>query len=160
MLLLNSFCSQTLNWSCYFSVKKVMHLNSLEFSFSDCNLISSIVWSQSTFPDLFPTNFPHTVFPHPCVLHSVMFVKCLSQVALVVKNAPASARDISDVGSIPGSGRSLGGEIWTNSSILAWKIPWTEEPSGLQCTESHGVRHDWSDLACSSIPTLDTIYVS
>ena len=32
-----------------------------------------------------------------------------SQVALVVKNPPANARDIRDVGSVPGSGRSLGG---------------------------------------------------
>ena len=30
----------------------------------------------------------------------------------------------------------------THSSILAWKIPWTEEPGGLQSTESQRVRHD------------------
>ena len=155
MLLPNSFSSETLNW-CYSSVRKVMHLNCLAFSFSDCNLISSIIWSQYTFPDL----FPHTIFPHPCVLHSVIFIKWLSQVALVVKNPPASARDIRDAGSIPGSGRSLGGELWTHSSILAWKILWTEEPGGLQSTGSHGVRHDWSDLTCSCIPTLDPIYIS
>ena len=35
----------------------------------------------------------------------------------------------------------------THSSILAWWIPWTEEPGGLQSTGSHRVRHDWSDLA-------------
>jgi len=32
----------------------------------------------------------------------------------------------------------------THSTILAWRIPWTEEPGGLQSTESHRVRHDWS----------------
>ena len=32
-------------------------------------------------------------------------------------------------------------------SILAWRIPWTEDPSGLQSIESQSVRHDWSDLA-------------
>ena len=32
----------------------------------------------------------------------------------------------------------------THSSILAWKIPWTEEPGGLQSMGSHRVRHDWS----------------
>ena len=32
-------------------------------------------------------------------------------------------------------------------SILAWRIPWTEEPGGLQSTGSQRVRHDWSDLA-------------
>ena len=31
----------------------------------------------------------------------------------------------------------------THSSILAWRIPWTEEPGGLQSTGSQGVRHDW-----------------
>ena len=37
-----------------------------------------------------------------------------------------------DVGSVPGSGRSLGQEMAAPSSILAWRIPWTEEPGGLQ----------------------------
>ena len=35
----------------------------------------------------------------------------------------------------------------THSSILAWRIPWTEEPSRLQSMGSHSVRHDWSNLA-------------
>ena len=33
-------------------------------------------------------------------------------------------------------------EIATHSSILAWKIPWTEEPGGLQSMGSQRVRHD------------------
>ena len=36
----------------------------------------------------------------------------------------------------------------THSSILAWSIPWTEKPWGLQSTVSQRVRHTWSDLAC------------
>ena len=32
----------------------------------------------------------------------------------------------------------------THSSILAWKIPWMEEPGGLQSMESRRVRHDWA----------------
>ena len=46
--------------------------------------------------------------------------------------------------------QSLGGkdplekEVATCSSILAWKIPWTEEPGGLQFMESQRVRHDWA----------------
>ena len=50
----------------------------------------------------------------------------------VVKNPPAG--DTADRGSIPGSGRSPGVEMATRSSILPWKIPWTEEPGGLQST--------------------------
>ena len=44
--------------------------------------------------------------------------------------------------------QSLGGEdtlekeMATHSSILAWKIPWTEEPGGLQSTGSQRVGHD------------------
>ena len=36
----------------------------------------------------------------------------------------------------------------THSSTLAWRIPWTEEPDGLQSMGLQRVGHDWSDLAC------------
>ena len=39
-------------------------------------------------------------------------------------------------------------EMATHSSILAWRIPWIEEPGGPQSIGSQRVRHDWSDLAC------------
>ena len=39
-----------------------------------------------------------------------------------------------DVGSIPGSGRSPGEGMATHSSVLAWEIPWTEEPGRQQST--------------------------
>ena len=48
---------------------------------------------------------------------------------LVVKNPPGNAGDVRDTGSIPGSGRSLEEGMATHSSILAWRIPWTEEPA-------------------------------
>ena len=38
-------------------------------------------------------------------------------------------------------------EMATRSSILAWRIPGTEEPGGLPSMRSHRVGHDWSDLA-------------
>ena len=41
-------------------------------------------------------------------------------------------------------------EMATESSILAWRIPETEEPSGLPPMGSHRVGHDWSDLAAAS----------
>ena len=37
-----------------------------------------------------------------------------------------------------------------HSSTLAWKIPWTEEPGGLQSRGSHSVGHDCSDLAAAA----------
>ena len=55
-----------------------------------------------------------------------------SQVALVVNNPPASAGDTGDAGLISGQEepREMGMAIY--SSILAEKIPWTEESGGLQ----------------------------
>ena len=42
-------------------------------------------------------------------------------------------------------------EMATHSSILAWRIPWTEEPGGLQSVGSHRVGHDWSNWADSGL---------
>ena len=50
--------------------------------------------------------------------------------------------NVGDLGSIPGSGRSPGEGMATHSSILAWEIPWTEKPGGLQSMGSQRVRHD------------------
>ena len=49
----------------------------------------------------------------------------------VVENLPANAGDPRDAGSVLGLGRSLEEEIENYCNILAWKIPWTEEPGGL-----------------------------
>ena len=60
----------------------------------------------------------------------------------MVKNPPASA---GDVGSIPGLGRSPGEANGTHSSILAWEIPWTDEPVGLYSPwDRRRVRLDWA----------------
>ena len=51
--------------------------------------------------------------------------------------------------------RSLGREdpleegMATHSSILAWRIPWTEGPGGTQSMLSQRVGRGWSDLACT-----------
>ena len=47
----------------------------------------------------------------------------------MVKNPPASAEVVS---SIPGLEDPLEEEMATHSSILAWRIPWTKKPGGLQ----------------------------
>ena len=39
----------------------------------------------------------------------------------------------------------------THSSVLAWRIPGTEEPGGLPSMGSHRVGHDWSDLAAAAV---------
>ena len=40
-------------------------------------------------------------------------------------------------------------EMASHSSVLAWRIPGTGKPGGLQSMESHRVGHDWSDLAAA-----------
>ena len=50
----------------------------------------------------------------------------------MVKKPLANPGEIRGMDSFSGSGRSPGGGMATHSSILAWRIPWTEEPGGLQ----------------------------
>ena len=53
-----------------------------------------------------------------------------------------SARNAGDLGSIPGLGRSLEKGIAAHSSILVWRIPWTEQPGGLLSVGSQRAGHD------------------
>ena len=49
-------------------------------------------------------------------------------------------------------------EMATHSSILAWRIPWMEEPGGLQSTGSQRVEHDWAtSLSFSLVAKWETI---
>ena len=57
----------------------------------------------------------------------------------MVKNQPANVGATGDGGSSPGLGNPLEKELATHSSILAWRIPWTEEPGGLQSMMSQRV---------------------
>ena len=50
--------------------------------------------------------------------------------------------DTEDPDSIPGSGDPLEKGMATHSSILTWRIPWTEEHGGLQSMGSQRVGHD------------------
>ena len=63
-----------------------------------------------------------------------------SQVALVVKNPPANAGDVRDMGSNLGQEDPLEEGMATHSSIPAWRIPWTEDPGGLPSIGSQRVR--------------------
>ena len=64
----------------------------------------------------------------------------ISSVAQMVKNLPA-VQDI-QVQSLDQEDPLEKG-MATHSRILTWKIPWTEEPGGLQFMGSQRVRHDW-----------------
>ena len=66
---------------------------------------------------------------------------------LVVKNPPASAEDIETQVQSLGREDPLEEEMAAHSSMLAWEIPWTEEPGGLQSMGSQRVGHNLNDLA-------------
>ena len=59
----------------------------------------------------------------------------------MVKSPPSNAGDTGNVHLIPGSGRAPEKEMATHFSILAWRIPWTEEPGRLQSMEMQIVEH-------------------
>ena len=69
-------------------------------------------------------------------------MKIIDESRPVVRNLPASAGDIRDVGSIPGLGRCLEKEMATHSSILAWETPQTEKPRGVLATGLPRVGHN------------------
>ena len=65
-----------------------------------------------------------------------------SQVALVVKNPLVNAGDVRDMHLISRSGRALEKGMATHPSTLAWRIPWSEGPSGPQSLGSQRVGYD------------------
>ena len=67
------------------------------------------------------------------------WIMALASLAYAVKNLPAMWEN--RVRSL-GREDTLEMEMATHSSILAWKIPWTERPGGLQSMESQRVGHD------------------
>ena len=61
---------------------------------------------------------------------------------LIIKNLSTNAGAIRDVGLILGQEEPLEKEMATHSSILAWRIPRTEESGGVQSIGLQRVRHD------------------
>ena len=68
----------------------------------------------------------------------------------VIKNLPARAWEVVDASSIPGSERSLEKGMVTHSSILAWRILWTEEPGRLQSIGSQRVGRNLATTATTN----------
>ena len=66
---------------------------------------------------------------------------------LAVEDPPANAGDIDTQVQSLGQEDPLEKEMATHSNILAWRIPWTEEPDGLQSMGSQRVGHDWKWLS-------------
>ena len=69
----------------------------------------------------------------------------------MAKNPPA---DTGQMDQSLGREDLLEKEMAAHTSILAWEIPWTEEPGGLQAMGSQRVRHNFSDGTTASRKTL------
>ena len=82
--------------------------------------------------------------PHHCRISVLIPNIGATSVAQTVKNLPAVWETQETWAWSLGQEDPLEKEVATHSSILAWRIPWTEEPGGLQSMESHRVRHDWA----------------
>ena len=78
-----------------------------------------------------------------------------SQVAQWVKNPPAMQETQETWVQSLGQEDPLEEGMATHSSIISWRIPWTEEPGGLQPIGLQGIRHDW---ACTH--TQHAIWIS
>jgi len=79
----------------------------------------------------------------------------------VVKNLPANAGDMREVGLILGQENPLEEGMATHSSILAWRMPWTEKPGELQSTRLQRVRYDWvtNTFTLFSLLLTTTLYI-
>ena len=133
----------------------VLITSSHHFSYS--YLILSEIFKSHLFKDLIKMNnvkgmlavihwlFHRSQIPERCInsIFNMPYTQGRSfQVVVVVKNLPANVRDIEKrfdpwVQKIP-----LEEGTVTHSGILAWRIPWPEEPGGLQSMGSQRVGHD------------------
>ena len=75
-----------------------------------------------------------------------------SQAELVGKNPPVNAGDQERQDQSLGWESPLEEGVATHSRILAWRLPWKEEPGRLQSIGSQRVRCNWSNLACQAEP--------
>ena len=102
-----------------------------------------------------PLSIPST----PIVCHQFACHEA-SQRALMIKDPPADSGDSRDAGSFLGQEEPLEEEMATHSSILAWRIPWTEEPGG-QWSKRHWVAEE-SDMTLGlicSIPWFPRVFI-
>ena len=98
-------------------------------------------------PSLEPTCLLPPPCPFPEGLEPVLSVLLLGENGrgegfLGGSNGKEPACNVGDLSLIPGWEDPLEKDMATHSSILAWRIPWMEEPAGLQSTGSQRVRHD------------------
>ena len=115
---------------------------------------SSLLWLSQGVLRAFGEDSASLTAPHPSFNKAEMIWTILaswqggaSQMALVVKEPACQCRRHETWVWSLGWKDPLEDNMTTHSSILAWRIPWTEEPGGLQCMGLQRVRHDGNDWA-------------
>ena len=83
------------------------------------------------------------VFPWNALLSGTLLLNVAFPVPQIVKNLPAMQEMQELWVRSPGWKDPLEKGMATHSSVLAWRIPPTEEPGGLQSMGSQRLRHDW-----------------
>ena len=103
----------------------------LHHIFSDpwaCRLFSVIIFGKFLF-----------------ITSNILYILCVCEGVLGGSDCKKSVCNAGEPGLIPVSGNPLQKGTATHSSTLAWRIPWTEEPGGLQSVESQRMGHDWEN---------------
>ena len=109
------------------------------------------MWENNTWGDTSLSEFPRDINwddTNIFVFFEASFlIEEASQVAQWFKKkkqkTPANAGGARDIGSSPGSERFPGIKNGNPLHYSSWKLPWTEEPGGLQSMGLQRVRHDW-----------------
>ena len=131
MIVLRVFCS--------FAGTISSLLDHLPFSFISLSPVNSWPSSRCSI-DIILQEMPFLIIPNMSVPSSYTFLWS-SLVAQMVKNVPTKRETW--VGSL-GQKDPLEKGKATPSSILAWEMPWTEKPVGLQSMGSQRIRHNWA----------------
>ena len=143
--MLNGFCSPRLipalvpTISCCWRFSKTQTWSSSSFPEDSCWLyrVYTLKWDCRCGFHLLLANIKFTFYSSPPLARA-------SLVAQMVKNLPAMQQT-----RVPSLGQEdpLEEEIATHSSILAWRIPWIEEPDRLQSMGSQRVKHNLATFA-------------
>ena len=109
------------------------------------HLWSSVFWWHVNFPNLVFFRWRRKWQPTPVFLPRESY-GWRSLVGCCPQRSYRVGHDCSHLACM----HALEKEMATHSSILAWRIPGTEEPGGLLSMGSHRVGHDWSDLEAAA----------
>ena len=105
-----------------------------------------VLWPgiKPTFPALEVDSYPLDHWKSPSLLFLFAFLQWLGfSGSSVGKESTCSVGDLADASSSLGWEDPLEEGMATHSSILAWRIPWAEEPGGLQSIGLQRIGHDW-----------------